>query len=287
MGTLRLLALPPLLLGLLAGGKPAISHQSVGEPASSSATRPYNHDRFVTLPVDLRRSFKAFVVSFDSDDDRRCLGVPEWVAYELRKSPSQIEEADDRPGRWATDTELFQKRIAPADATYAGSGYSRGHMCMKSHAGRISAEADKETHTVLNACPQLQGMNNGVWKAIENLTGRWADVHEAIWIITGPIYYANKTTAWIGDAGEVPIAVPDAFFKVVVRPQAAGWRTMAFLVPMHGDEFHHKSAADVRPYLTSIDTIEALTGLDFLTSLPDQQEEEIERVTFTILWEDQ
>lgn len=170
MATPRLLALPALLLGLSVGGDQAVPNRLAGSAPSAATTRPYNHDRFVTLPVDIRRSFTAFVVSFDGADGERCLGVPEWVAYELRKSPPGIEEADDRPGRWSTDPELFRKRIAPADASYAGSGYSRGHMCMKSHAGRISAEADKETHTVLNACPQLQGMNNGVWKAIENLT---------------------------------------------------------------------------------------------------------------------
>lgn len=285
MATPRLLALPALLLGLSVGGDQAIPNRLAGSTPSAATTRPYNHDRFVTLPVDIRRSFTAFVVSFDGADGERCLGVPEWVAYELRKSPAEAGDVVHR-GRWKTDPVLFAGRIAPGDASYAGSGYSRGHMCMKSHAGRISADADEETHTVLNACPQLQGMNNGVWKAIENLTGRWADVHEAVWIITGPVFYANKTTAWIGDDDEVPVAIPDAFFKVVVRPQAAGWLTMAFLVPMHGDEFHHKSAADVRPYLTSIDTIEALTGLDFLTSLPDQQEEELERAIFTILWED-
>jgi hypothetical protein len=30
------------------------------------------------------------------------------------------------------------------------------------------------------------------------------------------------------------------------------------------------------PYLTSVDIIEALTGLNFLTSLPDDTEEEVE-----------
>ncbi len=249
-----------------------------------AAASGYDHDRFGTLPADIVKSFSAFTLSFDSNDDGECLGVPEWVAYELRATPPALGQAPARPSRWATDQALHQQRVAPDDDSYKGSGYSRGHMCMKSHAHRISDLADIETHTVLNACPQMQGMNNGIWKAIEDLTGEWADAHGAVWIVTGPVFLQAKQRKWIGDEGEVPVAIPDAFFKVVAREYGNSCEVLAFLVPMEGDAGHSKSSGDVRPYLTNVDIIEAVTGLDFLTKLADPLEESIEQRIFTELW---
>ena len=262
-----------LLFGAALGGGP-----------QSPQAEPYRHDRFNTQPVDVARKFLAFSVSFDGSDDGIAMGLPEWVAYELRATPPNLTTAPDRPSTWVTDNDLFVKKIAPADASYAGSGYSRGHMCMKSHANRMSALADKETHTVLNACPQAQSMNAGSWLAIENLCGNWADTYGRVWIITGPVILANNPAKWIGDPGEVPVRVPDAFFKIVVRDSSETPEVLAFLVPMEGDESHSRQSADVRPYLTSVDIVEALTGLDFLTDIPDPLETHLEQRIYTTLW---
>ena len=269
----RLLALILTLLGL------------VWFPAGVQASNGdgYEHDRFVTQPTEAVREFQAFKVSFDTDADGIALGVPDWVAYELRRDPSPGGKSASRPSRWSTDPDLHQRRIAPDDSSYRNSGYSRGHMCMKSHAGRMGPAADRETHTVLNACPQMQGMNAGVWLAIENLTGQWADQHGAVWIVTGPVF-TGDALKWIGDPGEVPVAVPDAFFKIAIRDDGANLHVLSFLVPMHGDQNHSRSTADVRPYLTSVDIIEVLTGLDFLTSIPDAEEEFLEGRIGTTLW---
>ena len=267
-----------LVVAILGGPAPSALAKI---PAATSDVR--DHDRFVTQPIDALREFKAFTVSFDTDADGEALGVPDWVAYELRRDPSPGGKSASRPSRWSTDVELHRRRLAPDDSSYRNSGYSRGHMCMKSHAGRMGASADRETHTVLNACPQMQGMNAGIWLAIENLTGRWADEHGAIWIVTGPVF-TNHPTNWIGDPGEIPVAVPDAFFKLAIRDDGADIQVLAFLVPMEGDRDHSSSKADVRPYLTSVDIVEALTGLDFLSSLPDADESLLERRIDTRLW---
>ncbi len=141
------------------------------------------------------------------DADGIALGVPDWVAYELRRDERPAGgKSHKRPSRWSTDPELHQRGIAPDDSSYRHSGYSRGHMCMKSHAARMGAAADRETHTVLNACPQMQRMNGGIWLAIENLTGRWANEQGAVWIVTGPVFTEASRT-WIGDAGEVGLEI--------------------------------------------------------------------------------
>ena len=253
---------------------------------TTEATAPiglYRHDRFNTEPDDQIREFEAFVLSFDGADDDECLAVPEWVAYELRRTPPGLGEAPERPA-WTTDDELHALGIAPNDDSYRGSGYSRGHMCMKSHAHRIGDNADRETHTLLNACPQLQSMNNGAWKAVEELTGLWADRYGTVWIVCGPVFFSNQPRRVIGDVGEVPVAIPEAFFKVVVRENGEGLSVLSFLIPMEGDETIGRSTAPVTPYLTSVDVIEALTGLDLLTDAPGA--EDLEKRVFTTLWDD-
>lgn len=53
-----------------------------------------------------------------------------------------------------------------------------------------------------------------------------------------------------------------------------GVDVLSFLMPIEGDESHSKQTAPMKPYLTSVDTIEALTGLKFLTLLQDDVEED-------------
>lgn len=202
----------------------------------------YNHDRYETKPSDILKHFRAYTASFDGADDNDGngtpdnWGVPEWVAYEMRKKPVGLGKAPKRPSPWITDGELHEAEIAPDDDSYKNSGYSRGHLCMKSHAWRLGKNADWNTHTVINACPQLQCMNAGVWLGLEYKTGDWADKYGAVWIVAGPIFYNKTPSKWTGDPGEVKVAVPDAFFKIVVKEGSGGKPdVLAFLIPMEGE----------------------------------------------------
>jgi len=46
------------------------------------------------------------------------LGIPEWVAYEIKKYPGKIGKGPKRPQVWISDEELFKKSIAPSDDSY-------------------------------------------------------------------------------------------------------------------------------------------------------------------------
>jgi hypothetical protein len=58
---------------------------------------------------------------------------------------------------------------------------------------------------------------------------------------------------------------------------------LAFIYPQRGVGYRDRNP-DHTPYLTNVNAIESFTGLDFLTVLPDEIEERIERVTATNLW---
>jgi endonuclease G, mitochondrial len=122
-------------------------------------------------------------------------------------------------------------------------------------------------------------LNAGSWLALEFKTGDWADQYGMIWIICGPVINDLTPTEWIGDPGEIKTVVPGAFFKIVVKESDESFDILAFAFPKD-DEAGRK--AKLEQYLTSVDHIEQLTGLDFLTD--DSIEEELESKVATELW---
>ena len=255
----------------------------------------YEHDRWGTKPTDIVRRFEAFTVSFDGADDDDGDGdddywrVPHWVAYEIKAYPGEVPTYG-RPG-WFTDRSLFRQGIAPDDESYSGQAerWNRGHMCMKHHASRISAAADRNTHTLLNAVPQSARLNQGIWLDLEEKTGEWADTFGRLWIICGPILHRGRARTWLGEGNELRVAVPYECFKIVVRESADPARphVLAFIYPNTiskralpdvGGPFDHGN------FLCSVDDIEKATGLDFLTTLDDVVEAELERDTARAFW---
>lgn len=273
----------------------------------------YDHARYVTLPPDrpsetnptpdIVRVFPAYISVFDGHDDDDgngtgdVLGIPEYVTYHLRRYEGVLPAGPARPS-WATDRALRREGLISTDATYRYSQafrrahpnwYVRGHLCMKQHAWRISALADRTTHTMLNAVPQREEMNSGIWLSLENLNAQWADLYGEVWIITGPIFYQHdfdhaNPARWLGEAhkGETLIAIPDALFKIIVREDGDGIAALAFIYDQ--DIPRQTGAYDHLPHLASIDEIEQLTGHDFLAILADDVEVPLESETADALW---
>jgi len=249
----------------------------------------HKHDKWNTQPKDIIRQFRAYTVSFDGKDDsdndgdeeeNDKLGLPEWVAYQINRIDKRLSKSPRRPYPWIADKKLTANNIQPKDNTYKHSGFNRGHMCMKHIAWRLGRNADWNTHTTLNACPQLYRFNAGIWLDMEKLTQKWADKYGKVWVICGPVIYRDKDIKYIGDPGEKRIPIPHAFFKIVIREDRGSLKVLAFLYP-------HKAIS--RPYrhanyLVSVDKVEAVTGLDFLTSLPDNTEEKIEKQVPVKVW---
>ena len=268
-----------------------------------SEERPaaYDHDRFSTQPVDHLRQFEAFVSSFDGADDDNgdgipdTLGIPQWVAYEMRRHEGEIESGK-RPRTWSTDKELAAAGLAPRDDTYRytrefrsahPNWYVCGHLAMKYHAERISPDAARNTHTVLNAVPQRGAFNSGIWQDLECRTGAWANQYGVVWIITGPVFYEGKPKEWIGESekGERGVAIPDALFKVVIKESEDPERVdvLGFVYPQEDAGYGRGPYAHER-YLASMDSIEALTGLDLLAGVNEVMQQEVESVRPAQLW---
>ena len=100
---------------VIAGGKPVVLDPS------------YDHERFHTQPQDVIRRFRAFTVSFDSLDDNdndgqgEALGIPEWVAYQIKRYNGNCIPTKPRPG-WFAEPGLINQGVAPATLTLVHGG---------------------------------------------------------------------------------------------------------------------------------------------------------------------
>jgi len=112
--------------------------------------------------------------------------------------------------------------------------------------------------------------------------------------MTGPIFDEGRAIHYIGDNGEVPVAVPHAFFKIMVVETQWGLQARAFIyehrsaprrdgqpypIPSESDPWVKCSMAgngrhdyDHTDNLVSIAQIEARTGLQFLPNVPGRTE---------------
>lgn len=262
----------------------------------------YEHAKYAPT-ADILRHFAAFTLSFDSKDDDDGDGkedlrrVPEWVAQHVKRLDANCVDTEDRPGTWMTDADLLRAGVAPNDASYAGSGFDRGHMAPKLLAARVSPAAEWNTHTVLNAVPQRGRFNQQIWKDLEAITGAWAQLYGEVWVIQGPVFDKGAKPAVIGDRGEQQIAVPDALYKIVVRAKTVAERAAApearrkepevlvFLYPQLGPRYYGSSKDyDHARFLTTLDEVEEVTRLTFFPKLDQAVRKRLRTTRAAALW---
>lgn len=188
--------------------------------------------------------------------------VADWVSYHLTES--HLVKNIDRTDDFRPDPDLpCGQRSELAD--YADSGYDRGHLAPAGDMTR-SRRVMSESFLLSNMAPQVGvGFNRGIWKKLEEDVREWAREKKNLYVITGPIYESD-----CGTIGHSRVAVPTYFYKIVV---SCGNEidAIAFILP------NEKNPDGRLPeFITTIDEIERLTGLDFLSGLEDCIEGRIE-----------
>lgn len=191
--------------------------------------------------------------------------VPNWVAWHLTAAHTKGKNYRDGVDFYE-DMEVPAPRATGDD--YFRSKYDRGHMC-PSGDNKWSEKAQRQTFLYSNMCPQNHALNKGDWNDLEIQCRYWAKELGDLYIVTGPIFY-NGVKRTIGNH---KVAVPDAFFKVLLsdnrKPKAIG-----FIYP---NKEGHK---DMNEYVVSIDEVERVTGMDFFSMLDDRVEENVESATY-------
>ena len=196
-----------------------------------------------------------YTVSFNTKHN-----IPNWVAYDL--TSEEVAGVTPRSKHFEPDPQIIG---CPTTDDYKNSGYDRGHMAPAGDM-KWSEQAMTESFYLSNICPQNHNLNGGDWKALEEHLRTMATQYEKVYIACGPIISAKPKT--IGMYHQV--AVPDAFFKVVLRKKGDSWSAIGFMMP---NKAGHKS---LNKYAMSVDDIEIITDMDFFYNLHDEIEEIVE-----------
>ena len=224
-----------------------------------------------------------------------------WIAYPLDKST--CSGATSFTGTWqstpgiATNLQINvwsgsynvyfgETDYDPDFSTSTGREYyARGHQIPAADR-RYNETMLTQTYYAINCTPQIQNhFNAGIWQELENgirevVTGK----NETVYVVTGPTFQKvgeTKDVTWIlsrRDSKRCP--VPNYYWKAVLRikKNADGEVTSASTV---GFWFEHKeySGSNYSACSVSVNDIEAWTGYDLFTNLPDTLEESAESNT--------
>lgn len=201
------------------------------------------------------REYEGFTVGFNPERH-----TPNYVAWELL--------ADEATGASSRSNNFWNDDQLPGCAytsDYTRSGFDRGHMCPAADQ-KWSDEAMHHSFVMANICPQDHALNTGAWKTLEDKERLWAQRDSLLVIVAGPIY-SEEVPQTIGQS---EVAVPSAFFKVMLAPLARPARAIGFIYP------NMRCPGNMENYSCTVDEVERITGLDFFSSLPDEYEETIE-----------
>ena len=185
----------------------------------------------------------------------------EWVAYQL-KSEMITRNHFNRPF-------FIEDNLVPTHSAdwrnYKKSGFDKGHLCPAGDM-KFSKKAFDDTFFTSNISPQKHDFNDGVWNRLESKVRYWAQKNNSIYVVTGGVLQEN-----LPEIGRENVAVPNAFYKVLLKNDGGNYKMIAFLVPSQD------SNEPLYKFVISTDELEKLTGINFYPALPDSVENLLEK----------
>ncbi len=159
-----------------------------------------------------------------------------------------------------------------------GAGHAKGHQIPNADRNG-NEEMQKQTFYVINSTPQIHsGLNETIWANLEDGIRNQIPEGDSLYVVTGPVFKTvggsepiDYTTA--SDDPDKPVAVPNYYFKVVMKVRRSGDNITD--AETAGFWFEHKAYEKGTSYvdfIKSVDEIERLTGLDFFANLPNEIE---------------
>ncbi|MGR9115110.1 MAG: DNA/RNA non-specific endonuclease [Gammaproteobacteria bacterium] len=231
--------------------RPVMAYQGV--PAIQNWQQPKHWFRILRNP--------AFMVGYS---DLR--GNPLWVVYKIKAIDANASHYK-RPRNFTRDW----RTLNPVNhGDFRNSGYDRGHLAPNYAISRLyGRQAQYDTFLMSNISPQKPRLNQKLWQRLEQAEiDYFTRLGQEIWVVTGPIFQGSTErlqTAW-------NIEIPDAFYKIYALPgPSKAPKLLAFLIPQNV-----KGNEPFSRYLTTVDRIEQLTGLDFFPDLADPLENRLE-----------
>lgn len=202
--------------------------------------------------------------------------IPAWVAHSINgpqlKAPGKYKREDNYP----------KDSLYPAlkSDLYSSSGYDHGHLAPARDFKHDKAQY-AESNNMTNMSPQYACFNQKGWCYLESLCREWAmeDSSSEMYIVSGPILNPNITADLFIDTlcikEDLKVYVPHYFFKAICiyNKENHELKTIGFLVPNEDVD-----NAEIPLLKCSIDELEAISGLNFFSALPDKLENAAESV---------
>jgi len=225
---------------------------------------PEDYRSYSPLPIqrDYVLDYTGFILEFDTMHRNAT-----WVCYMLCQA--KLGDGVERASNFRQERRLGS--LSPRDVEYRNSGFDRGHLAPAADMS-YSSQSMYDSFFLTNASPQVPSFNRGIWKQLEGKVRDFAIEKDTIWVITGPVL-----TSALPKIENTNISIPEIYYKVIYKPNIEGGQGIAFLMK------NEEGTGQLMNFAVSIDSVEAITGLNFFPLLSPQQEKQIES-TFDIDW---
>ena len=184
-----------------------------------------------------------------------------WVMYRMTRE-EVLARKSGRTDDFKEDPNIVSFSALPSD--YSRSGYDRGHLAPAEDM-KFSEETMRDSFYMSNMTPQRPAFNRGVWKMLEKQVRRFAYKEGSVFVITGPVLERNLKK--IGRVNKV--SVPQQFYKIVYD-ETPPQKMIAYVLPNNGSNLPLES------FVTTVDEVERITGLDFFSELPIEVQSKLE-----------
>lgn len=188
----------------------------------------------------------------------------------------------DRQDDFRADNTLPEAwyKVTQTDYMYSTYGFDRGHMCPS--ADRTSSvNNNSATFLMTNMIPQAPNNNQQTWANLENYCRSLIDNGNELYIIGGPYGEGGTSAKGTFTVLSSGVTVPSKTWKIiVVLPNGnndlsritTSTRVIAVVMP----NTQACSANAWTYYRVSVDSIESLTGYNFLSNVPTDVQNVIE-----------
>jgi DNA/RNA endonuclease G (NUC1) len=248
---------------------PSSVHLTMGNPGGAT---PASDNNFLMDKPE-------FTLSYN-----RSRGTANWVSWHL--SDDWIGTLT-RVDTFRADPQVPEDWYRVSGFDYVGSGFDRGHLTPNADRDKeTSAPINQATFLMSNMIPQAPDNNQGPWANLEGYLRTLAPANELYIVAGGTGTGGNNGSGVVNTIAGGNVTVPAFTWKVaLILPKASGddlarvncsTRTLAVIMPnIQGI----RTTPWETNYVTTVDAVEALTGYDFFSNLPDAVENCVEAGT--------
>lgn len=223
-----------------------------------------------------------------------------WVAYSWDKNTSYEDKTVERRDNFKWDVDIPRTQGSVSSTDYSKNGYDKGHICA-SEDRVFCQDANDQTFYYSNMSPQFSSFNQGFWKTLEARVRTWGRAtregkFDTVYVVKGgttnkllysyvghnkasdgvvPITNANGYSP--RNDGKIGLPVPEYYYMALLSVKNGVYHAIAFMVPHSEDLPKTPSIAELQQFVTTIDNLEKLTGIDFFCNLTDKKETEVEK----------